>query len=153
MVRLVALRSKVRPQAGLLLLTALAACTSGRTAPAGTAPAPAPAPAGTAGTASARARAMEVPVLDIHERAVAQGTRLHSGAPGPRYWQQWSEYRLQADLNPVSKRLTGQGTIKYFNRSPDTLQSVYVHLLANIFAPGSRHNTNVPWAVEGVELG
>ncbi|HEY9014850.1 MAG TPA: hypothetical protein VIM84_07295, partial [Gemmatimonadales bacterium] len=70
----------------------------------------------------------------------------------PKYWQQWADYRLEAELNPVSKRLTGKGSITYYNRSPNPLQEVYVQLLHNIFAPDSRHNTDVPWAIEGVEL-
>jgi len=72
--------------------------------------------------------------------------------PGPKYWQQWADYRLEAELNPVSKRLTGKGKITYYNRSPDTLPVVYVQVLQNIFAPGARHNTNVPWSVEGIDL-
>jgi hypothetical protein len=95
---------------------------------------------------------MEVPISNAYERAVRSGTRTHSGTPGPRYWQQWADYRLEAELNPVSKRLTGKGAITYYNRSPDTLEDVYVQLLHNIFAPDSRHNTDVPWAVEGVQL-
>ena len=95
---------------------------------------------------------MAVPVLEGFEQAVLEGTRTSTGAPGPRYWQQWSEYKLEAELNPVSKRLTGHGTINYYNRSPDTLASVYVQLLHNIFAPGASHDTNVPWSVEGVDL-
>ncbi len=134
------------PLAGLLLLSLLTACGTGRTTPA--APAPAAEPAG----AAPRTRAMAVPVLEGFEQAVLKGTRTRTGAPGPKYWQQWSEYKLEAELNPVSKRLTGHGTIKYYNRSPDTLASVYVQLLHNIFAPGARHDTNVPWAVEGVDL-
>ncbi len=134
------------PLAGLVLLALLAACGSGRTAPAST-----PAPAGGA-AAPVRTKAMTVPVFEGFERAIANGTRSRTGAPGPKYWQQWSEYKLEAELNPVSKRLTGRGTIKYFNRSPDTLATVYVQLLHNIFAPGAHHDTNVPWSVEGVDL-
>jgi peptidase M1-like protein len=130
---------------GLLLLSVLAACSSGRTAPI-----PAPSP-GTTGHSS-RAAGIEMPISEAYERAVASGTRTNSGAPGPRYWQQWADYRLEAELNPISKRLTGKGAITYYNRSPDTLREVYVQLLHNIFAPGSKHNTDVPWAVEGVQL-
>jgi hypothetical protein len=86
------------------------------------------------------------------DRAVNRGTRTRTGAPGPRYWQQWTDYRLESELNPISKRLTGQAKLTYHNRSPDTLEEVYVHLLHNIFAPGARHNTDVPWSVEGVGL-
>jgi hypothetical protein len=48
--------------------------------------------------------------------------------------------------------MTGKGTIRYFNRSPDTLRTVYVQLLQNIYAPGAKHDTNVPWSVEGITL-
>jgi hypothetical protein len=95
---------------------------------------------------------MTVPVLESYELAVNHGTRTRTGQPGPRYWQQWADYSLQAELNPVSKRMAGKGTIKYYNRSPDTLRTVYIQLLQNIYAPGARHNTNVPWSVEGMEL-
>jgi hypothetical protein len=131
----------------VLVLLLLAACSGGRSTP-GTA-----APATGRGTNGApAARAMTVPALEGYELAVNRGTRNRNGTPGPRYWQQWADYKLEAELNPVSKRLTGKGTIAYRNRSPDTLKTVYVQLLHNIFAPNSRHNTGVPWAVEGVEL-
>jgi hypothetical protein len=91
-------------------------------------------------------------VSESFERAVTRGTRTRTGGPGPRYWQQWTDYSLQAELNPISKRLTGQGTLTYHNRSPNTLNELYVHLLHNLFAPNARHNTDVPWSVEGVEL-
>ncbi len=129
-----------------LALSLLSACSTGRTAP------PSPAPAEPVGGTATRMRAMTVPVFEGFELAVSKGTRSRTGAPGPKYWQQWSEYKLEAELNPLSKRLTGHGTIKYHNRSPDTLGTVYLHLLHNIFAPGARHNTYIPWAVEGVDL-
>jgi hypothetical protein len=129
--------------AGLVLLAVLSACSSGRSAPV------ASPPPGAEGT---RNRNLEVPALESFERAVTNGTRTRTGTPGPRYWQQWTDYRLEAELNPVSKRLTGKGSVTYYNRSPDALKEVYVQLLHNIFAPNSRHNTDVPWAVEGIEL-
>jgi peptidase M1-like protein len=131
----------------VLVFGTLTACSGGSRTPPSTAPTP------SGGTTAARTGAMALPISDAYEHAVAQGTRTHSGAPGPRYWQQWADYRLEAELNPVSKRITGKGTVTYYNRSPDTLRVVYVQLLHNIFAPNSRHNTDVPWAIEGVELG
>jgi hypothetical protein len=126
------------------VLIAALGCSSGRS---GVSPSPSPTANGTG-----HPEAMTVPISDAYEHAISQGTRTRQGVPGPRYWQQWADYRLEAELNPVSKRLTGKGSISYQNRSPDTLAEVYVQLLHNIFAPGSRHNTDVPWAVEGVEL-
>jgi hypothetical protein len=130
----------------LLLLSS--ACAGGRSTPAPTPPA-----TGRGSDGAPAARAMVVPTLEGYELAVNRGTRNRNGTPGPHYWQQWADYKLAAELNPVSKRLTGTSTVTYFNRSPDTLKTVYIQLLHNIFAPGSRHNTTVPWAVEGVELG
>jgi hypothetical protein len=130
--------------AGLAFLTVVSACGGGRTTPIAS-----PTP-GTVGTHN---RNLGVPALEAFELAVTNGTRTRTGKPGPRYWQQWADYRLEAELNPVSKRLTAKGTVTYYNRSPNELREVYVHLLHNIFAPNSRHNTDVPWAVEGIELG
>ena len=129
--------------AGLLLLTAAAACSGGRSGPV-TAPAP--------GSTTSRSTSAGIPLAESFERAVSQGTRTRTGVPGPRYWQQWTEYRLEAELNPISKRLSSRGELTYHNRSPDTLEEVYVHLLHNLFAPNARHNTDVPWSVEGVEV-
>jgi hypothetical protein len=129
-------------------LTLVSACSGSRP----TAAAPAPA-ASRSSDGLPAARAMAVPVLEGFETAVGRGTRTRTGVPGPRYWQQWADYKLSAELNPVSKRMTGTGTIRYSNRSPDTLRTVYIQLLQNIFAPGARHNTSVPWSVEGIELG
>jgi hypothetical protein len=128
--------------AGLVTLATLAGCSRGHTEPV-TAP---------TATATSRGVSLAVPALESFERAITRGTRTRNGAPGPRYWQQWADYRLEAELNPISKRLTGRGSVVYYNRSPDELKEVYVQLLHNIFAPGSRHNTDVPWAVEGVDL-
>ncbi|MFL5401914.1 MAG: M1 family metallopeptidase [Gemmatimonadales bacterium] len=127
----------------LSLLTAISACSSGRTEPV---------TATSTATAGSRTSSLGVPALESFELAVGKGTRSRTGEPGPRYWQQWADYRLEAELNPISKRLTGKGMVTYYNRSPTELKEVYVQLLHNIFAPGSRHNTDVPWAVEGVEL-
>ena len=111
------------------LVAISAGCSSGRSEPK-TAPSP-----GAGATEPARCHGGSRSRMSW-ERAVSRGTRTHTGEPGPKYWQQWADYRLEAELNPVSKRLTGKGTVTYQNRSPDTLQEVYVQLLHNIFAPG-----------------
>lgn len=131
----------------VLVILLLSACSGGRSAPRATAPA-----TGRGSDGVPAARAMTVPISAGYELALNRGTRSRNGAPGPRYWQQWADYKIEAELNPVSKRLTGKSSVTYWNRSPDTLKTVYIQLLHNIFAPGSRHNTNVPWAVEGVAL-
>ena len=66
------------------------------------------------------------------------GMRLGSGRPGPDYWQQGVEYRIQAGLDPVSHRVTGSESIEYTNNSPDELDFIWIQMEQNLFAPGSR---------------
>src|SRR5688500_16397709 len=47
--------------------------------------------------------------------AVRRGTRTRTGEPGQGYWQQWARYRLAAELDPATARLTGRGGVRYFN--------------------------------------
>lgn len=63
--------------------------------------------------------------------------RAASGVPGPRYWQQRADYTLQATLDTATNVLRGSGKIYYVNRSPETLEYVWVQLDQNIFAPAS----------------
>jgi hypothetical protein len=72
--------------------------------------------------------------------AVANGTRTTSGRPGPAYWQQWADYELTATIRPAERRLYGTGRITYHNRSPDSLSTVYLHLMQNVHAVGAMRN-------------
>ena len=85
------------------------------------------------------------------KRAVERGTRTRTGEPGGRYWTQYSRYALRAELDPQTKRLTGEGRVRYQNRSPDTLKYIPVHLHQNLFAPGATRNVEVP-PTTGMEL-
>ena len=77
-------------------------------------------------------------------RAVTAGTRTRTGVPGAKYWQQWSKYTLAATYDPGTGRLTGTGTIRYYNRSPRQLTTVYVHLHDNLFSDSAVRNETVP---------
>lgn len=79
------------------------------------------------------------PPLDVppqFEDAIESGTRTTSGEPGPRYWQQWTNYRLTARLVPETKLLVGTAAIAYRNNSPDTLHNLHLELTQNFHAPG-----------------
>jgi hypothetical protein len=86
------------------------------------------------------------------QRAVDRGTRTRTGVPGPKYWQQRAEYQLSATLDPTAKRLSGEGTIRYVNHSPDTLRAVYFHLYQDLFAADGVRNQVTP-ITRGMELG
>src|SRR5687767_9112876 len=103
--------------------------------------------------AAATSRPPPYPVFETREfaSAVDRGTRTRSGRPGSSYWQQYSTYRLEATYDPASRRLTGRGTMRYENRSPDTPANVFLHLYPNLFAPDAIRNEAVP-VTGGLEL-
>jgi len=70
--------------------------------------------------------------------------RSASGRPGPAYWQQRADYQIRATLDPAVGTLTGEQTITYANRSPDTLAFVWIQLDQNLFAPGSQGAQTFP---------
>ncbi len=72
-----------------------------------------------------------------YEAALQRGTRSRDGRPGPRYWQQWTDYRLSARIQPEEKRLSGRANIKYHNNSPGELGELFVNLVQNIHAAGA----------------
>jgi hypothetical protein len=92
-----------------------------------------------------------VPEPPAFRRAVERGTRTRTGSPGPRYWTQYARYALRAELDPATKRLTGEARVRYQNRSPDTLRFIAVHLHQNLFAPGAARTVEVP-PTDGMEL-
>lgn len=61
--------------------------------------------------------------------------RSASGAPGPQYWQQKADYKIEATLNDENQRLDGYETITYFNNSPDPLNYLWLALDENVRQP------------------
>ncbi len=64
-------------------------------------------------------------------------TRIASGAPGPKYWQQRADYDIQVSLNEETDEITGHETIIYYNESPHTLEYLWIQLDRNRFNPNS----------------
>jgi hypothetical protein len=131
-----------------------AACSSGRATPAPQ-PAPAAGPAAAATTAARETSAipagLRIQPSEAFTSALGRGTRTANGKPGPRYWQQYARYRLEAELQPTTKRLTGRGSVTYFNRSPDTLPEIYIQVYNNLFEPDAKRNQQTP-KLGGVEF-
>ena len=61
--------------------------------------------------------------------------RTASGAPGPKYWQQRADYKIEAELDDENQRLTGKETITYYNNSPDPLDYLWIQLDENVRHP------------------
>lgn len=86
------------------------------------------------------------------ETAIEQGTRTATGIPGPNYWTNRASYDIDVTLSPSTNTVMGQETITYTNRSPDTLETLVVHLRQNINAKGSERR-QVLQITGGMNLG
>ncbi len=53
------------------------------------------------------------------------------GAPGPDYWQQKVDYKIQCALDTKENKLTGSETITYHNNSPVSLRYLWLQLDEN----------------------
>ncbi|HUI31306.1 MAG TPA: M1 family metallopeptidase [Candidatus Acidoferrales bacterium] len=64
--------------------------------------------------------------------------RSASGAPGPRYWQNRADYKIEASLDTATKTIKGKVEIAYTNSSPDELPYVWLQLEQNQLGENSR---------------
>jgi hypothetical protein len=64
--------------------------------------------------------------------------RSGTGAPGPMYWQNKADYKINATLDETANTLTGEVEITYKNNSPDKLPFVWLQLDQNQFNDNSR---------------
>ncbi len=63
--------------------------------------------------------------------------RTASGAPGPEYWQQRADYKMDIRLDDQAQRIYGTETITYFNQSPNPLEYLWLQLDQNMRAKDS----------------
>ncbi|MFT6516791.1 MAG: hypothetical protein ACJATP_000447 [Candidatus Azotimanducaceae bacterium] len=66
--------------------------------------------------------------------------RTASGAPGPDYWQQRADYKINVSLDEDHKRITADAVINYTNRSPQSLNYIWLQLDQNRFKKDSLQN-------------
>lgn len=64
--------------------------------------------------------------------------RTASGAPGPAYYQQKADYKMNLELDDKNSKLYGVETITYHNNSPENLEYLWVQLDQNIERPDSK---------------
>lgn len=78
--------------------------------------------------------------------ALVQAPAEPAAAQQP-YFQQDVAYRIEARLDDEAEVLHGRARMRYTNRSPDTLDTLYFHLHLNAFRPNSA------WARRELEFG
>ena len=86
------------------------------------------------GSAAAVADSSPFRPLDL---PAANAYRGGAGRPGPRYWQQRADYRIDATLDPAANEVRGSETIHYLNNSPDSLPYLWLFVEQNLCAPTS----------------
>lgn len=64
--------------------------------------------------------------------------RTAAGAPGPAYYQQQADYKIDIELDDKNSKLYGVETITYHNNSPDKLEYLWLQLDQNQAAKNSQ---------------
>ena len=72
------------------------------------------------------------------EMATPNMFRTASGAPGPAYYQQKADYKMNLELDDKNKKLYGSETITYYNNAPESLEYLWLQLDQNIERPDSK---------------
>ncbi|MGX1023769.1 M1 family metallopeptidase [Psychroflexus sp. MBR-150] len=70
--------------------------------------------------------------------------RSANGVPGPEYWQNQANYKIDVSLNPENHKIKGQVKIEYINNSPFDLDYAWLFLEQNRFTPTSRGTLTTP---------
>jgi hypothetical protein len=76
--------------------------------------------------------------------AFGDEVRAADGTPGPKYWQNQADYKIQATLDDVNHQIAGNVRISYKNNSPESLPFVWLQLDQNIYKPDSRGEITTP---------
>jgi hypothetical protein len=72
-----------------------------------------------------------------YKTSYESGTRSRKGIPGENYWQNYSQYDIKAEFDPKTHLITGHLSVKYFNQSPDSLHSIVLKLMQNVYKKGA----------------
>jgi hypothetical protein len=66
------------------------------------------------------------------EMATPNMFRTASGAPGPEYYQQRADYKINLELDDKASKMYGSETVTYYNNAPESLDYLWVQLDQNI---------------------
>ena len=74
------------------------------------------------------------------EFATPNTYRSASGAPGPDYYQQQADYKMDIELDDKNAKIYGEETITYHNNSPDDLAFLWLQLDQNVRTKDTKSN-------------
>lgn len=70
--------------------------------------------------------------------------RTADGRPGPKYWQNRADYKIDVSLDEINQQVSGSVDITYTNNSPQELSFLWLQLDQNIYAQDSRGVATTP---------
>jgi hypothetical protein len=76
------------------------------------------------------------------QKAFDKGTRSVDGNPGNNYWQNHSNYKIEADFNTSTRTLNGKENITYYNESPNFIDYLLIRLYQDINRPENAKDWN-----------
>jgi hypothetical protein len=79
-----------------------------------------------------------------YQKAVFNQTRTSTGKQGARYWQNYSDYKLEAFLDASNNHLSGKGSIVYHNNSPAALKDIHLRLYQDLYKRGTARSVPLP---------
>ncbi len=77
------------------------------------------------------------------KKAYENGTRAFDGKPGPRYWQNFADYKIKVEIDTSSRTIEGEEIINYKNNSPDSLKEIVFRLYQNLYRKGGARDFSV----------
>ena len=88
------------------------------------------------------------------QKAISNQTRSEDGKPGPKYWQNNTEYKINVSIDPSARLLKGNESIVYYNNSPDSLRKIVIRLYQDMNKIGEQRDFNLqPESItEGVKI-
>src|SRR5450759_1303672 len=94
----------------------------------------------------------DIPMTNMIRRAFAAGTRDSTGRPGRNYWQLWTDYTINARLDPATSRITGRESIVLHNNSDSAMRTIVMRLDQNIYAANAPRAEQVPDITDGMKI-
>ena len=125
----------MRKLTGLLFLGVLLCCQQGLQAQSANPPA---SPRGSSAATGSDNYDQHDAFAPLFYPAFGDDLRAATGTPGPKYWQNRADYKIDARLDEVSHALSGSVTITYRNNSPLDLPFVWLQMDQNIYSLQSR---------------
>ncbi|MFS4482267.1 M1 family metallopeptidase [Hyunsoonleella sp. 2307UL5-6] len=78
------------------------------------------------------------------KKAYKNKTRELDGKPSKHYWQNSSDYVIEAEVTPGIWKIKGSQTILYANNSPDSLSEIVIKMYPNHYKKGGVRANKIP---------